>query len=181
LSLKTAEDLVLARAKAGVGGRPWFPSRISSEGKDRSLRGRVMVLLEDASGEECKLGGPISLLIILAICISCVSLCLETIPTYLHYEPACDACRPLSFADTKDPSKVTARAALASACEECAPGEYPTFLALEFVCIMLFSAEYVLRLACCSAVELGSDEFGSSIESKWSRCTRHNTWAIRTW
>jgi hypothetical protein len=172
--------------------RTWFPTKKEHCGdapvRLRCFRERLMVLLDDADGQESRLGKPLSLIIIVAIVISCINLCLESIPSLLFYETECSQCKPLPYKDQQDTSKVAARAALHTECVDCTPGEHPVFSALEMICIILFTAEYLLRFVCASAISLGNDEVGNPLERRPTKWCGHqltycgnSVWAKRTW
>jgi voltage-gated potassium channel Kch len=104
-------------------GMPWIP-------KTKGFRQKLFMILEDPSAS--RLGKWMSLFVIAVILVSTTSFILESMPEFRY------------TADTCVLSKLTV--------DDCEPRPHPFFHTLEVICIVIFTVDYVCRIATVHSV-----------------------------
>jgi hypothetical protein len=117
-TLKSARSGVEKIAKRDNPG--WFP-----ESDERGIRFMIFTLLEDPGAS--RVGKYISIFVIIVIVISTTSFVLESMPEFRYTSTDCNP--------------------VALTVESCEPRPQAYFFALELVCIVIFTVDYVLRAA----------------------------------
>jgi hypothetical protein len=120
---------------------PIFPSKDNG-----SMVQRTAILFEDLSGEYCRAGLYIALLVIFTILFSVGLFMVESQASAREFTAACATCKPLEGDALSSPSAVANRSAAAGECALCEPAARPIFYTLETICIVIFTIEYLLRL-----------------------------------
>eukprot|EP00929_Paragymnodinium_shiwhaense_P097428 TRINITY_DN5910_c0_g1_i1.p1 TRINITY_DN5910_c0_g1~~TRINITY_DN5910_c0_g1_i1.p1 ORF type:complete len:881 (+),score=166.62 TRINITY_DN5910_c0_g1_i1:118-2760(+) len=105
------------------GPLPWFPGAIYG-----SLRHRIFLLFDDPSAS--KGGRVIAVVLIVAIAVSTVSFVLESMPEFRTVKVECATDRTVA---------------------NCEPKPHESFWYLEAVCIVTFTADYIIRMCTISA------------------------------
>mmetsp|Transcript_24072 Transcript_24072/g.63477 ORF Transcript_24072/g.63477 Transcript_24072/m.63477 type:complete len:1013 (-) Transcript_24072:214-3252(-) len=119
-----------AKVSRLTNGLPFFPDR--SHG---NLRQRCFVLFDDSSASVC--GKLIAVVLISTISVSTVAFTMESMP---------------DFRETPDECAALKAAGLPLTVEACEPKALALFDVLEFVCIVIFTIDYVLRVATVHSV-----------------------------
>lgn len=114
-------------------GLPWFP-----EPERGNLRQRVFLTLED--DKLSRVGKFISWVLVTGIAVSTVAFALESMPSFREVPPEC-------LAMLREGRPLTA--------EACEPQPFSAFFSVEAVCIVLFTIDYVLRIATVHAFQTG--------------------------
>jgi hypothetical protein len=112
------------RPSIKIGKTPWIP-------RTRSLRMRIFLLLEDPGAS--RLGKYISIFIIMVIVVSTASFIMETMPSFRYISDRCTV------------GELTV--------EDCEPKPDPFFYQLEVVCIIIFTIDYIIRMASVGAAQ----------------------------
>eukprot|EP00937_MAST-01D_sp_MAST-1D-sp2_P003058 g3058.t1 len=102
---------------------PWWP-------RARGLRRQLFLLFEDPSAS--RLGKIVSVAVLIAIVASCLTFCLETMPSFREAPAECVAAAP--------------------SVSDCRPRARPVFAQMETVFILIFSVEYLCRVITVHAV-----------------------------
>ena len=159
--------------KAQVHKKPLFPSASSG-----NMVQRIAILFEDLSGEYCRAGLYIAMLVIFTTLYSVALFMVESQPSAKEFTAACARCKPLAGDAQSDPLAVTNRSAAAGECTLCEPASRPVFYVMETICIAIFTIEYLLRLLTAHSIpcEEETANFDSTILDPYSSSRR--TWTF---